>query len=126
MGFNQLKSKVFQFATGKTVLETAALEPQSQYYFRSCWVQLRLCYAFPPLMAASLSSISQTGTPRCVFYQLACDAKRCSSNEAWVIYCHTNTWFSTCALCILPVQQHMCVSWVSYLSASATQDLQWL
>lgn len=82
MAFNQLKANVFQFPTGKTVLETATLESQSQYYFRSCWVRLRLCCAFALLMAASRSSISQMGTPRCVFYQLDCDAKRCSSNEA--------------------------------------------
>lgn len=126
MGFSQLKADVSHFATGKTILETATLEAQLQYYFRSCWVHSRLCCAFPLIVATSRSSISETGVPRCFFYQLDCDAKRCSSNEAWVTDCHTDTCFTVCALSVPPAQWYMLVSWVSCLSDSATQDSPWL
>lgn len=125
MGFSRLKADMSHFAMGKTILLTATLETQWQYHFKSCWVHSGRCCAFL-LVAASHSSISETGGPRCVFYQLDCDAERCSSNEAWAIYCHTDTCFSVCALCAPPVQRSVFVSRVPHLSDSATQGSEWL
>lgn len=125
MFFSQLKADMSHFAMGKTILLTATLETRWQYYFKSCWFHSRLCCAFL-LVAASHSSISEMGGLRCVFYQLDCNAERCSSNEAWTIYCHTDTRFSVCALCVPPVQRYMFVSCVPHLSDSATQGLEWL
>lgn len=117
LGFSQLKADASHIAMGRTVLETKTSESWLQYYFRSCWVRSILCCAFPLFLATSCSSISETGAPRCVFY---CDAKRCSSNEAWIIYCHTDTHFSICTSCVPLEQWCTFVSWVSHLSDSAT------
>lgn len=57
MGLSQLKADVSHFAMGKTILETATLDPWLQYYLRSCCVHSRLCCAlpcsWPPAAAAS-------------------------------------------------------------------------
>lgn len=124
MSFSQLKADVSHFAMEKTILGTATLEPRLRYYLRSCCVDSRLCCAFPLLVAASHDSSSEAAAPRCVFYQPGCDAKSCSSDEAWVIYCHTDACVSVCALCVPPVRKYMFVSWASRLSDSATQDSQ--